>query len=124
MGRVKGGIFLHKKILDTNLQTHAVKMYDLWHGRLGHPSRQLSLLAKNFDVGDRFNKKWMNLAMFAFVINKVVVHFRKAIAKLVNFLSSCIVMFGVPIMFHQLIGHTTFCQSLMMEAERYGYIDA
>ena len=40
------------------MQAHAVKTYDLWHGRLGHPSGQvLSLLAKNLDVGDIFSNK-------------------------------------------------------------------
>lgn len=40
------------------LQAHAVRTYDLWHGRLGHPSRQvLSLLTKDLNIGDIFSNK-------------------------------------------------------------------
>jgi len=58
VGRVKGGVFLHKEFSKTHLQAHAVRIFDLWHGRLGHPSRQVvSLLANNLDLGNIFNSK-------------------------------------------------------------------
>ena len=58
VGRAKEGDFLHQKILHKNCQVHAVKIYDLWHGRLGHPSGQvLALLGKSLNVGDVFNNK-------------------------------------------------------------------
>jgi len=51
--RVKGGVFLHKEVPKTQLQAHIVRTYDLWHGRLGHPSEQvLSSVAKSLDIGD------------------------------------------------------------------------
>ena len=58
--------------------------------------------------------KWMNLVMFAPMPNKFVAHFLKVIVKLVNLLNSYIMIFGVPIVFHQLVGHTAFCQLLTM----------
>jgi len=49
-GSVKGGIFLHKEVPHSKVQAHTVTTWDLWHGRLSHPSKQvLSLLAKDLD---------------------------------------------------------------------------
>lgn len=59
VGSVKGGVFLHREVPDSNFQAHAVRKCDLWHGRLSHPSRQVhSLLAKslNFDLDNKANE--------------------------------------------------------------------
>ena len=57
-GCVKGGVFLQKEVSDKQLKGHAVMTYDLWHGRLGHASRQvISLLAKNLDMVNKLSNK-------------------------------------------------------------------
>ena len=66
--------------------------------------------------------KWTNLVMFDFVPNKLIALFLKVIIMQVIFLDSYIVIFGVPIVFHQPVGHIIFCQLLMMLLEQYGFI--
>ena len=58
---MNGGVFLREEVpnLKLRIQANLVKTYDLWHGWLGHPSRQvLSLLAKdlNFELGNKANE--------------------------------------------------------------------
>ena len=78
---------MRRSILDTNSQVHTVKVYDSWHGCLGHPFGQvLSLLAKNLDVNDSVSNKLDEPCDVAFMLNKLVLHLLKVIVKFVNFL--------------------------------------
>lgn len=58
VGKVHGGLFLHKVLPDKKKQVHTIKTIDLWHGCLGHSSREvLSLLAKGLDIKDSLENK-------------------------------------------------------------------
>ena len=59
LGNLKGGVFLHNEMVDSKFEAHAVRKCNLWHERLGHPSKQvLSLHAKNlvFNLGNKTNE--------------------------------------------------------------------
>ena len=89
-----------------------------------HPEKFFLYLLRSWMLVIILVIKWMNLAIHASMPNKLIVHFLKAIVKLVNSLNSYIVIFGVPIASHQLVGHTIFCQLLMTLVEQYGLFDA
>jgi len=82
VGKVKREVFLHKKTPDTQLQAHVVSTYDLWHGHLGHPFRQiLSLLARNLDVGDICINKMIEPCDICFLLKQTRCSFSKTDSK-------------------------------------------
>jgi len=109
MDRVKGGVFLHKEVLKTQLKLTQSGLMIYGTGISVILAVKFFLYLLKIWMLVIFSViKWMNLVIFVSVLNKPVAHFLKVIVKLVNLLNSYIVIFGVPIMFHQLVGHIIF----------------
>ena len=109
MGRVKGGVFLHKEVPDRKLQAHAIRTYDLWHGLLGHPSKQvLSLLAKNLNVGGIFSNNVDEPYDICFRARQTCSLFSKSDSKVSELFELIHCDIWGAYMFHRLVQHTIF----------------
>ena len=86
VGELKRGVFVYKDGLKANAQVNKATSQEVWHHKIGHPSRQaLSKVSSDIPF-DSFSEHREMIVMCACVLNNLVFLFLLVIIKHLNVL--------------------------------------